>query len=146
MIRRPPRSTRTDTLFPYTTLFRSGRHPRHRQGDQGSGARHDHPRQAARGGDGGGPGRVALTPPSAAPFTQFHQQEELPPMTATVTATATAIYPSLKDRVVFVTGGGGGTGAALVEPFCRPGAKVGFGAVHGAARSERSRVGNEKDR
>src|SRR3546814_3157323 len=28
MIRRPPRSTRTDTLFPYTTLFRSrpGRH------------------------------------------------------------------------------------------------------------------------
>src|SRR3546814_4263078 len=32
MIRRPPRSTRTDTLFPYTTLFRSirsgGDHPR----------------------------------------------------------------------------------------------------------------------
>src|SRR3546814_4513352 len=28
MIRRPPRSTRTDTLFPYTTLFRSeGRAP-----------------------------------------------------------------------------------------------------------------------
>src|SRR3546814_21191551 len=27
MIRRPPRSTRTDTLFPYTTLFRS--HPGH---------------------------------------------------------------------------------------------------------------------
>src|SRR3546814_15170605 len=26
MIRRPPRSTRTDTLFPYTTLFRAG-HP-----------------------------------------------------------------------------------------------------------------------
>src|SRR3546814_17112550 len=26
MIRRPPRSTRTDTLFPYTTLFRS-HHP-----------------------------------------------------------------------------------------------------------------------
>src|SRR3546814_13970958 len=34
MIRRPPRSTRTDTLFPYTTLFRSTRdaasgEPRH---------------------------------------------------------------------------------------------------------------------
>src|SRR3546814_14809449 len=29
MIRRPPRSTRTDTLFPYTTLFRSGRRCRH---------------------------------------------------------------------------------------------------------------------
>src|SRR3546814_15247803 len=27
MIRRPPRSTRTDTLFPYTTLFRSERQP-----------------------------------------------------------------------------------------------------------------------
>src|SRR3546814_12539965 len=27
MIRRPPRSTRTDTLFPYTTLFRSTSHP-----------------------------------------------------------------------------------------------------------------------
>src|SRR3546814_9882291 len=27
MIRRPPRSTRTDTLFPYTTLFRSQRIP-----------------------------------------------------------------------------------------------------------------------
>src|SRR3546814_501514 len=26
MIRRPPRSTRTDTLFPYTTLFRSNHH------------------------------------------------------------------------------------------------------------------------
>src|SRR3546814_4646272 len=28
MIRRPPRSTRTDTLFPYTTLFRSRAIPR----------------------------------------------------------------------------------------------------------------------
>src|SRR3546814_18215538 len=27
MIRRPPRSTRTDTLFPYTTLFRSALDP-----------------------------------------------------------------------------------------------------------------------
>src|SRR3546814_5429652 len=27
MIRRPPRSTRTDTLFPYTTLFRSVEQP-----------------------------------------------------------------------------------------------------------------------
>src|SRR3546814_3212562 len=27
MIRRPPRSTRTDTLFPYTTLFRSANSP-----------------------------------------------------------------------------------------------------------------------
>src|SRR3546814_10026519 len=37
MIRRPPRSTRTDTLFPYTTLFRSApdlpHRPLSRQGD-----------------------------------------------------------------------------------------------------------------
>src|SRR3546814_9505145 len=30
MIRRPPRSTRTDTLFPYTTLFRSWQAGEHR--------------------------------------------------------------------------------------------------------------------
>src|SRR3546814_8494614 len=29
MIRRPPKSTRTDTLCPYTTLFRSACHPSH---------------------------------------------------------------------------------------------------------------------
>src|SRR3546814_15453759 len=37
MIRRPPRSTRTDTLFPYTTLFRSRervtRRPHHQPGN-----------------------------------------------------------------------------------------------------------------
>src|SRR3546814_7372396 len=35
MVRRPPRSTRTDTLFPYTTLFRSAdreNEPRQRDG------------------------------------------------------------------------------------------------------------------
>src|SRR3546814_19779530 len=35
MIRRPPRSTRTDTLFPYTTLFRSIR-------DHGEGIPREH--------------------------------------------------------------------------------------------------------
>src|SRR3546814_8661270 len=34
MIRRPPRSTRTDTLFPYTTLFRSFLDPNGRCGVQ----------------------------------------------------------------------------------------------------------------
>src|SRR3546814_18632157 len=48
MIRRPPRSTRTDTLFPYTTLFRSG-HKGFRDG-----ARTNHRRRGeAR--TGGGP-------------------------------------------------------------------------------------------
>src|SRR3546814_2377128 len=32
MIRRPPRSTRTDTLFPYTTLFRSITRAQQREG------------------------------------------------------------------------------------------------------------------
>src|SRR3546814_21191759 len=42
MIRRPPRSTRTDTLFPYTTLFRSpatGRRQRSQSPAAGSRAR-----------------------------------------------------------------------------------------------------------
>src|SRR3546814_4269843 len=58
MIRRPPRSTRTDTLFPYTTLFRSRRAPharpattrrgttkarRFRESRRGA----DHPRESA---------------------------------------------------------------------------------------------------
>src|SRR3546814_19969582 len=34
MIRRPPRSTRTDTLFPYTTLFRSATPRHHHQRNQ----------------------------------------------------------------------------------------------------------------
>src|SRR3546814_3456890 len=34
MIRRPPRSTRTDTLFPYTTLFRSRQHRKPEQGQR----------------------------------------------------------------------------------------------------------------
>src|SRR3546814_13294094 len=38
MIRRPPRSTRTDTLFPYTTLFRSSEGKARRQGVAAGGA------------------------------------------------------------------------------------------------------------
>jgi NAD(P)-dependent dehydrogenase (short-subunit alcohol dehydrogenase family) len=37
-----------------------------------------------------------------------------------------AVYPSLKDRVVFVTGGGSGIGESLVEHFCAQGSKVAF--------------------
>ncbi len=37
-----------------------------------------------------------------------------------------ATYPSLRDRSVFITGGGSGIGAALVEAFCEQGAKVAF--------------------
>jgi D-xylose 1-dehydrogenase len=37
-----------------------------------------------------------------------------------------AIYPSLKDRSVFITGGGSGIGASLVRHFAAQGSKVGF--------------------
>src|SRR3546814_14057367 len=50
MIRRPPRSTRTDTLFPYTTLFRSalpGRVPRRKRGAGPLARRHPQLRLAA---------------------------------------------------------------------------------------------------
>src|SRR3546814_1429781 len=53
MVRRPPRSKRTDTLFPYTTLFRSPcrgattrSQPRPRR--RGAPARHHPPRHVAR--------------------------------------------------------------------------------------------------
>src|SRR3546814_16679194 len=52
MIRRPPRSTRTDTLFPYTTLFRSD-HPRPR-GPRRQGARDDAAPRGHRAGAGDG--------------------------------------------------------------------------------------------
>jgi D-xylose 1-dehydrogenase len=37
-----------------------------------------------------------------------------------------AVYPSLRDRVVFITGGGSGIGQSLVEHFCAQGARVTF--------------------
>src|SRR3546814_8252939 len=66
MIRRPPRSTRTDTLFPYTTLFRS--HPTDQVGEAVGrefpahrllGCQH-HRVDAAHAGDGGRRRRAVL--------------------------------------------------------------------------------------
>src|SRR3546814_3590009 len=55
MIRRPPRSTRTDTLFPYTTLFRSRRRQTIGAVDHGSGSQklRSHEGQGQRRSDGG---------------------------------------------------------------------------------------------
>ena len=44
-----------------------------------------------------------------------------------------AIYPSLEGRSIFITGGGSGIGASLVEHFCAQGAKVCFVDIDGDA-------------
>jgi D-xylose 1-dehydrogenase len=44
-----------------------------------------------------------------------------------------AIYPSLRERVVLITGGATGIGACLVEQFAAQGAKVGFIDIDAAA-------------
>jgi NAD(P)-dependent dehydrogenase (short-subunit alcohol dehydrogenase family) len=46
-----------------------------------------------------------------------------------------ATYPSLVDRVVFITGGASGIGESLVEHFVAQGAKVGFIDINAAAGS-----------
>ncbi|MSP77055.1 MAG: SDR family oxidoreductase [Rhodospirillaceae bacterium] len=44
-----------------------------------------------------------------------------------------AIYPSLKDRTVFISGGGSGIGASIVEHFAEQGSKVAFVDIDDAA-------------
>src|SRR5262245_39797159 len=44
-----------------------------------------------------------------------------------------ASYPSLRDRPVFVSGGGSGIGASMVEHFAEQGAKVAFVDIDEAA-------------
>src|SRR3546814_5991680 len=64
MIRRPPRSTRTDTLFPYTTLFRS---------DPGRNLRH---LRLSGTGDAGGPDIGGLFAGRRRPSAARHGQED----------------------------------------------------------------------
>src|SRR3546814_16860048 len=94
MIRRPPRSTRTDTLFPYTTLFRS-------KGTEEIGLK-----GTAIKGDGGNypptkldylrpvSARALRQPNTAAPAGRTHQRT---PHTAPTCQQATAASPSAPE-------------------------------------------------
>src|SRR3546814_8198518 len=67
MRRRPPRSTRTDTLFPYTTLFRSHRQRRQQPqqvGGVGTECRAQRPAQQQHQDDGGTAGAGAFQQPA----------------------------------------------------------------------------------
>src|SRR3546814_12637009 len=68
MIRRPPRSTRTDTLFPYTTLFRS----------HGAAAQR-RLLAADRHGDGAGPAGAGVAVPGRAGATSRYRRRRLDP-------------------------------------------------------------------
>src|SRR3546814_16345571 len=88
MIRRPPRSTRTDTLFPYTTLFRSrppeygrhGRPPRRRHRRARCGRRAPPDRHARRW-PLAKPDRTAAAPPRRPPAPAGGRAAALPPPT-----------------------------------------------------------------
>src|SRR3546814_12032478 len=77
MIRRPPRSTRTDTLFPYTTLFRS-RNQRHKT------------THAAPPGGVVVPGKHTQNPPQ----TQLNLQQAHPPVRRPIT------IPPMKEETI----------------------------------------------
>src|SRR3546814_4113732 len=73
IIRRPPRSTRTDTLFPYTTLFRSAlRHQPH----QATGPAHSQSDRAAADGGTGLDRQAAAPAVDARRVSGFGQRSE----------------------------------------------------------------------
>src|SRR3546814_1911611 len=71
MIRRPPRSTRTDTLFPYTTLFRS----QLRAGNP-AGLPQQLPARRLEGADGGGRHQPSVQRPRRPAVAQLEPRSE----------------------------------------------------------------------
>ena len=47
-----------------------------------------------------------------------------------------AIYPSLKDKIIFITGGASGIGASIVRAFARQGAVVGIIDIDSASANQ----------
>ena len=54
----------------------------------------------------------------------------------TTPSNVSAVYPSLRDRVVLVTGGASGIGAEHVTQFARQGAKIAFLDIADAEASQ----------
>src|SRR3546814_19587929 len=123
MIRRPPRSTRTDTLFPYTTLFRSQRIPAGRL------ARHC--------GHGAGIGRPNHRAGGRAAGTMVPEQRDRPD----VDRLRRRLHPAVR-RAIFRDKAGHPAETAARPAIRRRGAD-GAGDRHGALRSEEARVGKE---
>src|SRR3546814_10130816 len=130
MIRRPPRSTRTDTLFPYTTLFRSPGRPGGDREAQGVLHRREGPylvqpnvplcpgqRRGAGGQPGRGPGRGGRTQAPGGP-----QSLSPPARDARVPSEAPALQP-----------------ARLADPAWRPAAVPDRG-THGRTAVGRART------
>src|SRR3546814_9353081 len=75
MIRRPPRSTRTDTLFPYTTLFRS-QHRAEAGADHPAAASEDRGAADDHGGDHDELGPLAVLAGHALVLGEVHKVDE----------------------------------------------------------------------
>src|SRR3546814_15190125 len=123
MKRRPPRSTRTDTLFPYTTLFRS---PCRRGSCSGSAflvlpapRRRPSHRQYGGGGSAHQPGTAAS---ATLETRQGSGLRRLPPgLYKEALLHAAPDHQGSAPAMLLVTGGAGFIGSNLVPPLCERG-------------------------